>query len=124
VQVKDMIYCDYDQDCHNMSGAGIELIYAGGHCHAPSCLSMELYNVDTGELLCHQEPVYGQGSGKPFDELGYAAIPPCLWGSSEEGLVPPTLLSWTTNLMSIKRNNNTYAHYGDMAMWQMRGIHV
>ena len=56
--------------------------------------------------------------------MGYIAIPPCLWGSEEEGLVPPTFLSFDTNLLSIKRNNNTNAHYGDMAMWQMRGVMV
>ena len=39
---------------------GIHLIYAGGHCHAPSCISMELYNADTGKLLCHHSPVYGE----------------------------------------------------------------
>ena len=47
-----------------------------------------------------------------------------MWGSEDEGLVPPTFLSFDTNLLSIKRNNNTYAHYGDMAMWQMRGVMV
>ena len=56
--------------------------------------------------------------------MGYIAIPPCLWGSEEEGLAPPTFLSFETNLLSIKRNNNTNAHYGDMAMWQMRGVMV
>lgn len=39
---------------------GVNLIYAGGHCHAPSCISMELYNADTGKLLCRHSPVYGQ----------------------------------------------------------------
>ena len=54
---------------------GINLIYAAGnnylmtfikscqlsgHCHAPSCLSMELYNADTGMLLCRHDPVYGK----------------------------------------------------------------
>ena len=39
---------------------GINLIYAGGHCHAPSCISMELFNADTGKLLCKHDPVYGQ----------------------------------------------------------------
>ena len=39
---------------------GINLIYAGGHCHAPSCISMELFNADTGKLLCRHNPVYGQ----------------------------------------------------------------
>ena len=39
---------------------GVHLIYAGGHCHAPSCVSMELFNADTGKLLCRHDPVYGQ----------------------------------------------------------------
>ena len=47
-----------------------------------------------------------------------------MWGPEEEGLVPPTFLSFDTNLLSIKRNNNTNAHYGEMAMWQMRGVMV
>ena len=38
--------------------------------------------------------------------------------------MPPTFLSFDTNLLSIKRNNNTNAHYGEMAMWQMRGVMV
>jgi hypothetical protein len=59
---------------------GIHLIYAAGHCHAPSCISMELYNADTQELLCRHDPVYGK-SHEIFDELGYLAIPPCLYGS-------------------------------------------
>ena len=39
---------------------GIKLIFAAGHCHAPSCISLELFNSDTGQLLCKNEPVYGQ----------------------------------------------------------------
>ena len=39
---------------------GVHLLYAGGHCHAPSCISLELYNADTGKLLCRTTPVYGQ----------------------------------------------------------------
>ena len=39
---------------------GINLIYAGGHCHAPTCISMELFNADTGMMLCRQDPVAGQ----------------------------------------------------------------
>ena len=102
---------------------GINLIYAAGHCHAPSCLSMELYNADTNELLCRHDPVYGK-THETFDELGYLTLPPCLYGSLEDGLNPPTFLSYDTNLYSIKRNNNTAAHYGEMASWQMRGILV
>merc|ERR1711962_184643 len=100
---------------------GINLIYAGGHCHAPSCISMELYHADTGRLLCSHVPTYGK-SDQVFDELGYLALPPCLWGNKEDGLVPPVFLPFNANLTSIKRNNNTYTHYGEMASWQMRGI--
>jgi len=102
---------------------GINLIYAAGHCHAPSCLSMELYNADTGMLLCRHDPVYGK-THQVHDELGYVAIPPCLWGEPEEGLSKPIFLHFNTNLTSIKRNNNTNTHYGEMAMWQMRGVMV
>ena len=45
---------------------GINLIYAGGHCHAPSCISMELYNADTGKLLCRQSPVSGKSDEVSF----------------------------------------------------------
>jgi len=122
---RDMLYdCDPKKDPKNcpVTDKGFQLIYAGGHCHAPSCLSIELYNADTGQLLCRQAPITGQGDPTDrFDELGYIALPPCLWGY-EEGLVPPVTLSWDTKFMSIKRNNNTQAHYGEMASWQMRGI--
>ena len=102
---------------------GVNIIYAAGHCHAPSCISIELYNADTNELLCRHDPVYGK-SHEVFDELGYLAIPPCLYGPEDQGLTPPTFLSYDTNLYSVKRNNNTYAHYGEMASWQMRGVLV
>ena len=44
---------------------GVHLIYAGGHCHAPSCISMELFNADTGKLLCRHDPVYGESDEVP-----------------------------------------------------------
>ena len=102
---------------------GLNLIYAGGHCHAPSCYSMELWNADNGQLLCRNDPLYGNGT-EIFNEKGYLALPPCLWGSADEGLIEPVFLSFDTNLMSVKRNNNTNGHYGEMALWQMRGILV
>ena len=126
-KVSDMMHdCDIrtDPNCWgpNITDyTGIELIYAAGHCHAPSCISMELYHADTGRLLCSHYPVFGK-THEVMDELGYIAIPPCLWGQEEEGLVSPTYLPYDANLLSIKRNNNTYTHYGEMAMWQMRGI--
>lgn len=66
----------------------VNLVAAHFHCHAPTCLDMAVYNNKTGELLCKEVAVYG-GTGqiddKRFDEPGYIAVPPCIWGS--EGLV-------------------------------------
>ena len=117
-------HCTGGKNAEGRTPTGIELRYAGGHCHAPSCLSIELYNADTMELLCAQLPVYGEGNthADKFDEKGYVALPPCLWGGADEGLAPPVPLKYSTNLLSVKRNNATVGHYGEMASWQMRGI--
>eukprot|EP01063_Lacrimia_lanifica_P024022 TRINITY_DN31_c0_g1_i1.p2 TRINITY_DN31_c0_g1~~TRINITY_DN31_c0_g1_i1.p2 ORF type:complete len:710 (+),score=265.41 TRINITY_DN31_c0_g1_i1:61-2190(+) len=98
---------------------GFQFVYCGGHCHAPSCLSMELYNAETGDLICRQEPVIGQGTGGKYDEPGYIALPPCVWGN-EPGVNPPPVMQWDTPITSIKRNNNTLSHTGEMASWQCR----
>lgn len=105
----------------------VRLIYAGGHCHAPACLSLTLYRNDTGhemEILCQQLPVFGKGNitRDKYDEKGYIALPPCLWGKGQ-GLEPSVLLPPNTPLVSIKRNINTHVgHFGEMASWQMRGV--
>lgn len=134
-KVKDMMRdCPLRENTYPCTGsgsadpnrtAGVKLIYAGPHCHAPDCLSMELYNADTGKLLCHMEPIFGKGDpADPYDEKGYVALPPCLWGDAAEGLLAPPMLTLETELLSIKRNNNSVGHYGEMASWQMRGILV
>eukprot|EP00511_Aplanochytrium_stocchinoi_P011099 CAMPEP_0204868148 /NCGR_PEP_ID=MMETSP1348-20121228/25541_1 /ASSEMBLY_ACC=CAM_ASM_000700 /TAXON_ID=215587 /ORGANISM="Aplanochytrium stocchinoi, Strain GSBS06" /LENGTH=914 /DNA_ID=CAMNT_0052020951 /DNA_START=597 /DNA_END=3341 /DNA_ORIENTATION=+ len=110
---------------------GIRLLWANGHCHAPTCLDLELYRMDPGhemELLCRQVAVYGQGNltHDRFDDAGYIYIPPCLWslpGEEKEGLQVGILLPAGAELLSVKRNRNTYfGHYGEMASWQMRGV--
>jgi len=116
---------------YNHTVSNMRLIYAGGHCHAPACIGLWLYRNDPGhemELLCHQQPVYGQGhvdeatGGDKYDEAGYLALPPCLWGD-DEGLEKSLLLPPNTELVSIKKNKNTVTgHYGEMASWQMRGF--
>ena len=60
---------------------------------------------------------WGNGVEEKFDEEGYLAIPPCLWGPDTEGLVKPVYLPMNANLTSIKKNNNTNCHYGEMASW-------
>ena len=123
-QVSDIIFGDHGHTLPPNGTTGIKLYYAGGHCHAPSCISLNLYNGDTGELLCSQTPLYGEND-KIFNEKGYIAIPPCLWSDgSEDGLLNTFILPLNGNLTSIKRNNNTYNHRGEMASWQMRGVFV
>jgi len=107
----------------------MRIIYAGGHCHAPSCISMELFykDLETGSwnILCSLVPKYGAGSpADRFDEKGFVALPPCLWSEDRaEGLEKPVWLPNGTELKSVKKNRNTHrGHYGEMASWQMRGV--
>ena len=118
-QVRDMVDHRYIG-----KSRGFELIYAAPHCHAPMCIDVELYNADTGDLLCHVESISGKGnSNMRYDELDYIKLNPCLWGQ-DRGLLRPEFLRWDTNLTSIKRCNSTNLHYGEMASWQMRGVVV
>lgn len=100
------------------SHPNVHMVLAHFHCHAPTCLRMELWNNDTGALLCRQEPLYG-GTGsideKRFDEPGYIATPPCMWGSPEHGLEPPPLVSGVT-IRVTALTNSTYGHHGEMAL--------
>jgi len=120
--------CDcYHEITYNHTVSNMRLIYAGGHCHAPSCLGIWLYRNDPGhemELLCFQQPMYGKGNidVDKYDEANYITLPPCLWGN-DPGLSPSVLLGENVELVSIKRNRNTHTgHYGEMASWQMRGV--
>ena len=100
----------------------VALTHISPHCHGPACISMEMINADTNETLCKTEPHYGQ-SDTAMDEAGYAAgIPPCMWGTAEEGLPAPPVLSLYTNLTVIKKANSSVKHYGVMAHWQMRAV--
>ena len=99
------------------------------HCHAPTCLSMAMYrcplgaddcDATTGTLLCEQRPLYG-GSGKVgdgFNEKGFIAQPPCLWGDEAHGLQAPVNVSGYM-LHTVKTSNATYGHHGEMAWQQM-----
>ena len=51
----------------------------GTHCHAPGCINETLYNAETGEVICYNEPLVGQGKQPAFDDREYAVgIPPWL----------------------------------------------
>lgn len=87
------------------------------HCHAPTCLSMAIYNNATGDLMCEEVATYGNdtlAAGAHFGEPGYIAVPPCVWGRPEDGLEEPYDISNIT-LRVVKRANGTYGHHGEMA---------
>jgi hypothetical protein len=116
--------CISPQMIQDKYGGKFQLVYAAAHCHAPACQSLELWNDDTGELICRNTPTYGTGAAA-FNESGYiTGIPPCLWGSAAEGLAPPPVLQLDSNLSCVKRANNTNGHWGVMALWQMRAAYL
>ena len=55
------------------------LVAVHAHCHAPTCIRVEMWNNDTGKLICRQEPIYGGAArdnrssslGSNFSEPGY-----------------------------------------------------
>ena len=98
-------------------------VMAGGHCHSPACLSVELRNEDTGETLCLITPRHGQGDAV-YDEKGYLWLPPCQWSEADPRLRAPPVLPLEANLSLVKRANATYYHYGVMGILQMRGAYL
>ena len=105
-------------------GGWFKLIYAAAHCHAPSCQSMEIWDLDKKQLICRNDAKIGQGSSA-MDEKGFVVgIPPCLWGSKEEGLHEPPLIHLDSNLTCIKRSNSTNGHWGVMSLWQNRAAYI
>ena len=97
---------------------GFKFVYVSGHCHFGSCLTMELSNADTGELICHVDGDMGKNRNDiRFDEKDYVKLNPCLWGE-DKGLMKPRFYSWDTNFTSIKRANATNYYTGEMALWQ------
>ena len=56
-QPTDFGYADNGGD-----GIGMRLLYAGGHCHAPACLRLDLFRNDTGEARL--SATRGSGSGR------------------------------------------------------------
>ena len=115
--------CDFERDANcvppEMAPGGVALVYANFHCHPPACIDAGLWNDETGELICQINAVYGKGDSAA-DDAGYHRVPPCLWGSAEDGLRPPPMLSLDTRLRGSMRANSTYGQYGMMGIWMMR----
>ena len=57
-----------EQCTHEISGTIVpdgpnyHFVAAHYHCHAPTCISMEIWNNRTGELLCKEVPYHGAAS--------------------------------------------------------------
>lgn len=110
------------EECtHTLQGAAVPppwckyLIATHSHCHAPTCLAATMYFNDTGELICNQQAQYGQGNGATFDEKGYIAMPPCLFGRKRDGLEPPPLIGGRP-ILTVFHTNATNGHHGEMAI--------
>ena len=72
-------------------------------------MSMELWDSDTGELVCRNDALYGTGSSRVADEKAYVVgIPPCLWGSKEEAR-PALLGSWDTFSRALPDSNEKHS---------------
>lgn len=90
------------------------------HYHAPSAIREELWNADTGEIICNSTARYGNSkygsTSAVFNEANYIAIGPCLYGN-QTGLQTPFSIHPSTNLKAVKYFNNTFRHLGQMAQW-------
>ena len=62
------------------------------HHHAPNSIREELWNVDSGEVLCNMTSAYGHeaygNTSDVFNEADYIAILPCIFGH-QPGLQRP-----------------------------------
>ena len=129
LKAKDMGLEDTDVSDYDDDGAPpvpgnftkITPIVMTSHCHAPSCIRQEIWNVDTNQILCnitakYGDVKYGVSTSDVFNEKDYIAIPPCLFGF-QPGLQFPFKLNPDTNIKAIKYFNNTYRHLGQMAQW-------
>ena len=90
----------------------VELVYAVGHLHVGG-LSLDLYDDDSGELLCHSVPKYG-ATEAAGDEEGYVV------GMSSCTFDPPIKMTRDTVVRTVSRYNNTVGHHGVMALWLMQ----
>jgi len=94
---------------HQDPKAEIDLVYAVGHLHVGG-ISIDLYNDDTGELLCHSKPSYGYSS-QPGDENNYlVGMSPCIFHK-------PPRLTKDTIVRVVARYDSTVNHHGVMALW-------
>ena len=67
-----------------------------------------------------------ENSFSPLFHSRYLTIPPCVFGSADEGLPPPPGgedgLPFGTRLFSRKVCRADFAHHGEMSLWQTYGV--
>ena len=109
-------------DCtHRLAGTQLipeehaYVVAVKSHCHSGTCITIQIYYDDTGELLCDQRSVFGQGKRARFDEPGYISRPPCLWGDPKYGLEPPPKIGGRV-LRAVAITNSTSGHHGEMGI--------
>jgi len=110
-------------DCtHRLAGTQLipeehaYLVAVKSHCHSGTCLTIQIYFNDTGELLCDQRSVYGENNpNSRFAEPGYINRPPCLWGDAKYGLEPPPKVGGRV-LLAVAITNATNRHHGEMGI--------
>jgi hypothetical protein len=102
-------------------GKSFRLTFINGHTHV-GMISSELFDKNTGQLVCRQEGLYGNSTTGEFlaTEKDYlVGIPPCIFGERDG-----PVLTNSTVLSSVVTYNSTVAHHGVMGHWQMRGVYV
>jgi hypothetical protein len=98
----------------------LELVHAAAHLHTGG-LMLELFDDETGQLLCRVKPTYGHSltaPAVPGDEAGYlVGSAPCVWGPAP--LKSPPRLRRDHLLRTVAYYNSTTRHDGVMALWLM-----
>ena len=115
-------------DAKDMGMASVKPVVVHMHCHAPTCLSMTLYDDDTNATICREDAAYGgNGSSSAYrgkwGERGFIAMPPCIFSAGDKSppwdrYTPPPELN-TTRFRLVKRCNATHGHHGEMAHGQI-----
>ena len=107
-------------------GFDLKWIHMLGHCHI-GCQGMQLWNMTDPKkpyMFCNTSNDYG-ASDAVLDEQGWIlGERPCIYGDPKDGFVEPPIVRSTDKIMSVKIQNNTNARYGDMGLWEIRGVYV
>lgn len=88
----------------------VEIPYIVGHLHVGG-IALDVYNDDTGELLCHSVAKYGNGTEAGNEEGFVVEMTPCVFEGEDIPVLPKN-----TKIRTTASYNNTEAHTGVMAL--------